>query len=175
MKLDYKGIKLFIAKYFTPSEEVLGLVKGLEMKYQLSYENLCVLFYRGNDKVTETPVSPYSDYIERAKKLLLAKPDIIFLVQSDETEFIDTMVGEFPGKTVVFRDEIRHIPKSLTTVDKVFKADNFFYSKYYLAITIIMSKCAYIICGSGNCSFWIALFRGNADGMQQFLKTSWIQ
>lgn len=174
MKLDYKGIKLFIAKYFTPSEEVQGLVKGLEAKYELSYENLCVLFYRGNDKVTETPVSPYSDYIERAKKLLIAKPDLVFLVQSDETEFIDAMVSEFPGKTVVFRDEIRHIPKSLTTVDKVFKADNFFYSKYYLAITIIMSKCAYIICGSGNCSFWIALFRGSADGMQQFLKTSWI-
>ena len=173
--LDYKGLKLFIDKYFTPSEEVQTIIKQIETKYKLSYDSLCVLFYRGNDKVTETSLSPYLDYVERAKKLLLAKPGLMFLVQSDETEFIDTMVAEFSGKCIVFRDEIRHIPKSLTTVDKVFKEHNFFYSKYYLAITIIMSKCAHIICGSGNCSIWIALFRGNANGMQQFLKTSWIE
>jgi hypothetical protein len=172
--LDYKGLKLFIDKYFTPSEEVQSIIRQIEIKYEISYDTICVLFYRGNDKVTETPVSPYMDYIERAKKLLLAKPGLVFLVQSDETEFIDTMVAEFPGKCIVFRDEIRHIPKSLTTVDKVFEKDNFVYSKYYLAITIIMSKCADIICGSGNCSIWIALFRGNANGMQQFLKTRWL-
>lgn len=174
-KLDYKGLKLFIDKYFMPSEEVQTIIKQIEIKYEISYDTICVLFYRGNDKATETSLSPYRDYIERAKKLLLTKPNLMFLVQSDETEFIETMVAEFPGKCIVFRDEIRHIPKSLTTVDKVFKEDNFVYSKYYLAITIIMSKCAHIICGSGNCSIWIALFRGNANGMQQFLKTQWIQ
>lgn len=178
MKLD-KSLKLFIDKYFTPSEEIQGLVNQLEVKYQISYDNLCVLFYRGNDKVTETPISPYSDYIERARNLLSEKPDLSFLVQSDETEFINAMTAEFPGKCIVFRDEIRHMPKSLTTVDRVFKDVNFVYSKYYLAITIIMSKCSYIICGSGNCSIWIALFRinfrGNNNGMQQFLETSWIE
>ena len=33
--------------------------------------------------------------------------------------------------------------------------------KKYLAITIIMSRCKYIICGSGNYDIWIMLYRGN--------------
>ena len=173
MKLDYAGVKLFLQKYFTPSEEVQGLIRDLEAKYELNYENTCVLFYRGNDKATETALPNYADYIKRAKAILQERPETRFLVQSDETEFIDTMVAELGDKVVWFKDEIRHIPKALTTVDKVCD-DAFKFSKLYLAITIVMSKCPYIICGSGNCSIWIALFRGSAKGMQQFLKGSWI-
>lgn len=173
MKLDYTGLAPFIQKYFSPSEEIQGLIKGLETKYMLDYKNICVLFYRGNDKATETQVPQYGDYVKRGKSLLDAEPGLIFLVQSDETEFIDAMETAFPGKCVVFRDEIRHIPRSMTTVDKVFHADNFQFSKFYLAITYIMSKCNHVIFGSGNCSLWIALFRGNSRNIQQFLH-NWI-
>jgi hypothetical protein len=83
------------------------------------------------------------------------------------------MVAELGEKAVWFKDEIRHIPKAMTTVDRACD-DAFKFSKLYLAITIVMSKCPYIICGSGNCSIWIALFRGSAKGMQQFLKGTWI-
>jgi hypothetical protein len=119
-------------------------------------------------------VPGYEGYIQRANILLEKEPNIRFLVQSDETEFLELMETTFPGKCVVFRDEIRHIPRSMTTVDKVFQADNFRFSKLYLAITYIMSKCNHIVCGSGNCSIWIALFRGNSRNIQQFLKTGWI-
>jgi hypothetical protein len=84
------------------------------------------------------------------------------------------MLAEFPDKTFYFKDETRNVAKSITTVDKVFKDSNHHFSKYYLAITILMSRCKNIICGTGNCSIWIALYRGNANGMQQFLKTSWV-
>jgi len=173
MKLDYIGLAPFIQRYFSPSEEIQGLIKGLESKYTLDYKNTCVLFYRGNDKATETQVPQYGDYVKRAKALLDAEPDLRFLVQSDETEFIDAMEAAFPGKCIVFRDEIRHISKSMTTVDKVFKDNNFRFSKFYLAITYVMSKCNHIVCGSGNCSMWIALFRGNSRNIQQFLH-NWI-
>lgn len=174
MKLDYSGLELFIKRYFTPSEEIRGILGDIEEKYELDFNNTCVLFYRGNDKATETEIPDYQDYILRAKQLLEKEPTLRFLVQSDETEFIEAMEAAFPGKCVVFRDEIRHIPKSLTTVDKVFKDDNFKFSKYYLAITLIMSKCKHVICGSGNCSLWIALFRGSFLNMQQFQKSRWI-
>ena len=172
--LDYKGLAPFIVKYFTPSSEIKGIMAEIEAKYPLDYANTCCLFYRGNDKAAETTLSSYSDYIVRAKAALQANPKTQFLVQSDETEFIETMVAEFPDRVVWFKDEIRHIRKSMTTVDKVFKKDNVRFSKYYLAITLIMGKCPYIICGSGNCSIWIALLRGSAEGMQQFLKGSWL-
>ena len=173
MKLDYAGVKPFLQKYFTPSEEVNDLIEYFEGKYELDYPNTCVLFYRGNDKATETALPTYTDYIKRAKAILDERPQTRFLVQSDETEFIETMVGELGDKVVWFKDEIRHIPKAMTTVDIVCD-DAFKFSKFYLAITIVMSKCPYIICGSGNCSIWIALFRGSAKGMQQFLKSNWI-
>lgn len=174
MKLDYNGLMLFIKRYFTPSEEIRDILGDIQAKYSVQYENTCVLFYRGNDKATETEVPNYADYIVRAKQLLEKEPSLRFLVQSDETEFIEAMEAAFPGNCVVFRDEIRHIPKSLTTVDKVFKDDNFKFSKYYLAITIIMSKCKHVICGSGNCSLWIALFRGSFLNIQQFRNSRWI-
>lgn len=174
MKLDYSGLELFIKRYFTPSEEIRGILGDLEAKYELDFNSTCVLFYRGNDKATETEIPDYQDYIVRAKQLLEKEHSLRFLVQSDETEFIEAMETAFPAKCTVFRDEIRHIPKSLTTVDKVFKDDNFKFSKYYLAITLIMSKCKHVICGSGNCSLWIALFRGSSLNMQQFQKSKWI-
>ena len=150
-----------------------SLIKGLETKYELNYPNICVLFYRGNDKATETALPTYTDYMKRAKTILQERPQTRFLVQSDETEIIETMVAELGDKVVWFKDEIRHIPKAMTTVDKVCD-DAFKFSKLYLAITIVMSKCPYIICGSGNCSIWILLYRGNATGVQQFLKTGWV-
>ena len=39
----------------------------MEQKYNLEYDNICVLFYRGNDKQTETYIPCYNDIIERAK------------------------------------------------------------------------------------------------------------
>ena len=54
------------------------------------------------------------------------------------------------------------------------KNKNYDFSKYYLAITLIMSKCKYIICGSGNCSMWIMLYRGNNNNVYQNLNNKWL-
>jgi len=59
------------------------------------------------------------------------------------------------------------------TIDKVFKSKNNEFSKYYHAITIIMSKCKYIICGSGNCSMWIMFYRKNCKNVCQYLNGKW--
>jgi hypothetical protein len=101
-------------------------------------------------------------------------PDVKFLVQSDETEFIIKMRETFPENTFYFKDEIRHIPKQNNTVDKIYRDTNFEFSKLYLAITIIMSKCNYIIFGSGNCSIWIMLYRGHSNNMFQYLNGKWL-
>jgi hypothetical protein len=177
--LDYKTINFkrlspFINKYFSPANDIRTFVEILEAKYCIDYKNLGVLFYRGNDKVTETANAPYQDYLDRARKIQAENPNVRFLVQSDETEFIETMMSKLLYPTFFMGDEIRHIKKSINTVDKVWTRDeNYKFSQLYLAITIIMSKAKYIICGSGNCSIWICLYRGNTDGVQQFLKTAW--
>jgi hypothetical protein len=101
-------------------------------------------------------------------------PNIVFLIQSDETEFINYMSEKFPNNSFYFKDEIRHIKKCNSTVDKIMKDKNYEFSKYYLAITIIMSKCKYIVCGTGNCSIWIMLYRGNNNNVYQNLNDQWL-
>lgn len=172
-KLDYTNINPFILKYFSPSDNIKKIVNHLEKKYNLYYDNICVLFYRGNDKARETNLCGYDEYIKYAEEIILKNPLIKFLIQSDETGFIERMIKIFPN-SFYFKDEIRHINKCNNTVDIVFKKDNAMFSKYYLAITIIMSKCKYIICGSGNCSLWIMLYRNNCYNVYQHLNDKFI-
>jgi len=123
------------------------------------------LFYRGNDKATETPLPSFDEYIEQAKNILEKEknnPKFKFLIQSDETNFINEMKETFPNH-IIFYNEIRHMPKTNTSVDLVMNEKNYEYSKLYLAIMLIMSKCKYIISGCGNNPLWIYFFRGNLN------------
>ena len=171
--LNYTDICPFIDRYFSPSVEIKNIIDMFEKKYNINtYDNICCLFYRGNDKITEMSQCTYEVIIEKAKSLFAENSNIRFLIQGDETEFIERMTIEFPNN-IIFKDEIRHIKKSIDTVDHVFRNLNPEFSKYYLAITIIMSKCNYIICTSGNCSIWIMLYRGNTHNVYQNLYNKW--
>ena len=99
--------------------------------------------------------------------------NIIFLIQSDEKEFIDYITSQFPNRSFYFKEEIRYINKCNNTVDKIDISQNFGFSKKYLAITIIMAKCKYIICGSGNCDIWIMFYRENCNRVFQNLNGTW--
>ena len=171
--VEYKNIIPIVIKYFTPSQNIKNRVSYLEKKYALDYNNTCVLFYRGNDKNTETTICGYDEYLYFAHSILETNPTIQFLLQSDETEFIEFMTAAFPNNSFYFRDEIRHMKKCNSTVDIQMRSQNFEYSQYYLAITIVMSKCKYIVCGSGNCSIWIIYYRGNNKNVFQNLNGKW--
>lgn len=174
--LDFNQICPIVLKYFYPSNQIVDIIKRMEEKYNLDYDNICVLFYRGNDKNLETTICGYNDYIEYAQRMLQQKPNIRFLIQSDETEFIELMIHTFPHNSFFFKDEIRHMNKcDNSTVDVYYTHLNHNASKYYLGITIIMSKCEYIICGSGNCSIWIVLYRGNTKNVYQNLNNHWLK
>ena len=172
--LDYNNVIPVVKKYFSPSKTITNIIENFEHKYKLVYDNICVLFYRGNDKVQETALCAYDEYLVYTNLIIKSNPNIIFLIQSDETEFIDFIRDRFPNNSFYFKDEIRHMKKCHSTVDKVMNHDNLLFSKYYLAITIIMSKCKYIVCGSGNCSIWIVLYRGNNNNVYQNLNNKWL-
>jgi hypothetical protein len=173
-RIDYKNIVPLVTKYFSPSEQIREIINNMETKYQLDYKNICVLFYRGNDKITETLLPSYHDYVNKANIIITKNPNIKFLIQSDETEFIEFMQNNYPNN-VIFKDEIRHMKNECSSVDIKMRDNIFLYSKYYLAITIIMSKCEYIICGSGNCSIWIMLYRNNDRNVYQWCRGKYIR
>tara|TARA_Y100000816_G_scaffold277951_1_gene248666 strand:- start:671 stop:1408 length:738 start_codon:yes stop_codon:yes gene_type:complete len=172
--LDYRCITPLIKKYFTPSAEINEIINKIKKKYNFLYENICVLFHRGNDKNKETKKCSYDEYLTYANWFWEVNKNIVFLVQSDETEFIEFMKNEFPDNSFYFKDEIRHMKKCNDTVDKKMSSQNYDFSKKYLAITIIMSKCKYIICGSGNCDEWIMFYRGNNKNVIQNLDGTWL-
>lgn len=172
--LKYDKIIPLVKKYFTPSLHMTYIIDYLEREYNLDYENICVLFYRGNDKVTETELCSYDEYVTYANMILEKNPNVKFLIQSDETEFIIYFSELFPHNSFYFKNQIRHMKRTINTVDKLHPETNHIFSKIYLAITIIMSRCKYIVCGSGNCSIWIMMYRGNADNVYQNLERNWI-
>jgi hypothetical protein len=164
-----------VREYYRPTEEIQAIAASLEREYGVTdYENLCCLFYRGNDKITETSLSSYDEYITIGKRLQEANPNIRFLVQSDETEFIETMTRTF-SNTIVFHGNIRHIPRhGGCQVDKMMLPTmNYIFIKKYVAITSIMGKCKYVVTQSGNCGMWIILLRGHAEGVYQFKDGGW--
>jgi hypothetical protein len=163
----YQDYIPFIKKYFYPSQEVLRLIKEIEEKYKIDYPNTCVLFYRGNDKATEVTLPSYNSLLDAALQIKQQNPNVQFLVQSDETEFLQKML-ELPN-SFYFKDEIRHIPRQKTTVDHFDINQNLRFSKLFLAITIIMAKSQYVICNTGNCSMWICMYRGHTQNVFQFI------
>ena len=96
-QLDYNNITPIIKKYFSPSKQISMVIKNIEQKYNLTYDNICVLFYRGNDKITETDICKYDEYLTYTSSIIKNNPTISFLIQSDETEFIDFMSKQFPN------------------------------------------------------------------------------
>lgn len=170
--LNFNVINPIINKYFTPNQEIKNTINIIENKYNIDYENTCVLFHRGNDKCSETKIPSYHEYIPYINKVLLKNPNIRFLIQSDETEFFDFISSRYSNH-VIFYDEIRHMKKQRNSVDKIKSELNNKYSKLFLAITIIMSKCKYNIFNGGNCSNWVVYYKGNATNICEYLNGVW--
>jgi hypothetical protein len=76
-KLNYNMILPFVKKYFGITKEIQNIINSIEIKYNLDYLNICVLFHRGNDKCTETKICNYNDTIYQANKIKANNPNII--------------------------------------------------------------------------------------------------
>lgn len=154
--INFETIKPFIAKYFSPSDNIAKKVVELETKYKIDYDNLAVFYYRGTDKCIETNLCDYGEYFERAEQLKKNNPNIRFLIMSDEMEMIRLFAMRFP-KTIVFEELIHNMGRS------------FIHSVWLLSSVLIMAKAKHIVCSSGNVSMWIVLFRGHNNNIQQYL------
>lgn len=159
----------YVDVYFNLSDNVMNIYNTIINKYNIDFENICCLFLRGNDKARECAIPDYNKYIVKGKEILQYNPNIKFLIQSDEKEFIIEMCNNFPNH-IVFADEIRVISKDTSrTVDNHGRTPqiNHKFALNFLAIVYIMSKCKYVICNSGNISVWILLYRKHINDFYQ--------
>ncbi len=172
--VSISDIKPFIDKYFQTSNYVNDVIKRLESKYNLDYKNLCSVFYRGNDKSKETRLASHEDFLEKCDEIKRKNPDIKFLVQTDETDFLKKFMSRYNDS--IYFNEIPHINKSdNAAVHNTIDRDRLpIFAVNFLASTICVSKCEHLITHSGNCGLWAVLYRGNTENIHQYLIDRWL-
>jgi hypothetical protein len=179
--LDFRALGYFTDIYFSPSAQIRVLKQQLMSRYSIDPETTWVLFHRGNDKALEVTVPPRPAYVERLLQQTEDSEHRKVILQSDETEFLEESsikLREKGWEVVVFWEEIRHMQADGgSTVDQrddmVRQYPPNLYSKYFLAIMLLMSSCHGVITGTGNCPLWVALFRGHARGLHQWKDGAW--
>jgi hypothetical protein len=166
-------IKPFIDKYFQISDYVTNIVNDFESKYNLDYKNLCSVLYRGNDKSMETKLASHEEFLEKCADIKSKNPNLKFLVQTDETEFLDKFLEIYDDS--IYFQEIPRINKSNTAVHYVIDRNSLpSFGANFLAATICVSKCEHLITHSGNCGLWAVLYRGNMENVHQYLIDKWL-
>ena len=172
--LDFEKINPFVRKYFSPSKTVEDRINRMIQKYNIDFENTCGLFHRGHDKCTEHKICTHEEKLEQAKLLLEKHPNIKFLIQSDETEFINKALETFPNNSFYCKEEIFHMPHNPTgLIDYTFKENPEDRAQNFLAVIHLLARCKHLIASAGNCDIWILLFRGHANNLIQYFDGKW--
>ena len=174
-KINIKDIYFFIKKYFNISDVVKQIIKELEIKYNIDYENTLSVFYRGNDKIKETKIGSYEEFFFKIKECLLLNNYRKILIQTDDNLFLEYCLNSDLKDKIFFFNELPRINNNpqLAIHDVIETNNKKKFAAYFLAITYIISKCNFIITHSGNCGLWATLFRENTDNIYQYLNNKW--
>ena len=171
-ELDYKNINPLIKKYFSPSDFVICRTNDLINKYNIQYDNTLAVYYRGTDKSKETKIASFEEYYEKIKKIIEINPNINILVQTDTSQFIDYINSKKLKNLIIIHENNTSYSNTGIHYEKNTK-DNYNDMFNLYSTFLIISKCKYIIFGSGNCSIWIMLYRGHYKNVIQYLNDKW--
>lgn len=172
--LDYIGIAPLIRKYFSPSVKINEIINNLEKKYNLNYENTIAVYYRGTDKFEETLLEiPFDTFYKQIMQIINLNKSLKILIQSDSAQFIDYINGKNVKNTIIFDENDTSYSNKGIHRDPKTSSNNYYSIFNFLSIVIIISRCKYIICNSGNCSLWMMLYRGNSNNVIQNLNGKW--
>lgn len=172
--IDYDSITPYIDKYFYPSKKIINIYNDLIDKYNIDTDNCIGLYYRGTDKYKETPLDSFESYYQKLKELTKNNSKIQILIQTDSTPFLEYMKDKCFNKNIII---IKENSTSSTNKGIHFEksnSENYKDMKNLFATFLIISKCKYIICSSGNCSVWIMFYRNNAKNVHQNLNKEWL-
>lgn len=168
--LQYKLLTPLILKYFYPSLKIVDIFNKLQQKYDIIYDNTLAVYYRGTDKHTETPLASFNDFYEQIIKIVKNNNNIKILIQTDTASFID-YINHKDLKNIIIINE-NAVSYSNLGIHNV-RGGNYEHMLYFLSTVLMISKCKYIICGSGNCSLWMMLYRQNSKNVIQYLNGVW--
>ncbi len=170
--LDYKHITPLIKKYFSPSDKINTIVSSIENKYNLVHDNILAVYYRGTDKYLETKIAPFDEFYKKIQHITNENENIKVLIQSDSAQFID-YIHEKQINNVIIINENKSSYNNKGIHNENTRSENYNDMLNFLSTIIIISKCKYIICSSGNCSIWAMLYRGHCNNIYQYIDGYW--
>lgn len=161
-----------IEKYFSPSNNIINKIKYLIQKYNIDYKNTLAIYYRGTDKSKETQIASFDEYYNQIKQIIKQNKSINILVQTDTSQFIDYINNRNLKNIIIVNENHTSYSNKGIHYEKS-PADNYNEMFDLFSTFLIIAKCKYVICGSGNCSIWMMLYRGNNKNVIQYLKGNW--
>jgi hypothetical protein len=173
--LDYYNIIPIFKLYFQPSFRIISLSDSLIQKYKIDVDNCIALYYRGTDKFSETAIDSFDSFYLKLQEIIELNKDesIQVLIQTDTSQFIDYLsIKPLFNKCIIISEiqpsyTLRGIHNERTSIQ------NYNDISILLAVTLIISKCKYIISSSGNVSLFFLLNRGGSNNVWQNLNCIW--
>jgi hypothetical protein len=169
--LHYEYIIPLIKKYFSPSVKINEIIGNIEKKYNFEYDNTVAVYYRGTDKIIETQLASFDEFYKQIIEITNKNKNIKILIQTDTAQFID-YINSKNLENIIIINENKTSYKNIGIHNEE-KNENYYQMFYFLSTVVIISKCKYIICSSGNCSIWMMLYRGNGKNIIQYLNGTW--
>jgi len=170
--LNYKNIVPIVKKYFSPSTQIINIVEKIKQKYNINYDNTIAVYYRGTDKIIETQISSFENFYNKIKEISDLDVNKYIIIQTDTAPFIDYINSKNLKNIIIFNENSTSYSNVGIHNEKT-NEENYNDMLNLFSIFLIISKCKYIICSSGNCSLWMMLYRENNKNVYQFLNDEW--
>jgi hypothetical protein len=143
---EFSHLKMMADIYFRPNQRVLDIVDKWVKEYDIDFQNTTFLRMRGTNKMIDTPRIHHKFYI---KELQRVRSSDRVLLQTDDKEIYDRVMPELGDRGFSFPEFSREE------------------AHMYLATVIIASRCARVVCDSGNYAFWVCIYRGHTYNVSQ--------
>jgi hypothetical protein len=174
--VPYSNIIPFVKKYFEPLQSIKHTSNKFIKEYNITLDNCIAVYYRGTDKKIETCIDNFDSFYGKIIELLnrINNENIQILIQTDTQQFIDYIKPKLIDKNIII---IKENSTSMTEIgihNEKTSIENYNDMQLLLPVILIMSKCKYIICTSGNVSIWTMFFRENAKNVHQNLNCQWL-
>jgi hypothetical protein len=160
-----------INKYFNPSEKINETVINLQKIYKINIDNTVGVYYRGTDKYCETPIAEFDDFYNKIVSIKDIENKQI-IIQTDTTQFLDYIKNKKLNNVIIIKENSTSSTRRGIHKEKTGK-ENHECMIYLFSTFLILSKCKYFICSSGNCSLWMVLYRGHGKNIRQFCRKKW--
>jgi len=175
-KLDYNHIIPVVTKFFSPSTQIINKVEILKHKYNIDYDNTIAVYYRATDK-HDTQIASYETFYNKIVEIIKIidydtneKQQII--IQTDTSQFVDYINSKHLENVIIFNENSTSYSNRGIHNEKTYEQNGIDMFNLF-PIFLILSKCKYFICGSGNVSIWIMYYRDNINHVYQFLNGIW--